>query len=134
MVYQNKHEQICKKWHTLLCKIDGKGIFEYELFKNVFSETFDILQPLSEELAVPKECMEVFLAADRFARHFVTGISKEHDAAGELTGRMLWDCGMICNDNLIEGFFDNEIQKAVCYKDVDEAVAVLAEKYAKDYD
>jgi hypothetical protein len=133
-VYQNKHEVICKKWHTLLCKIDRKGIFEYELFKNVFSETFDVLQLLSGMPAVPKECMEVFLAADRFARHFVTGISKEHDAAGELTGRMLWDCGMICNDNLIEGFFDNEIQKAVCYKDVDEAVAVLAEKYAKDYD
>ena len=46
---------------------------------------------------------------------------------------MLWDCGMICNDDLIEGFFDNEIQKAVYYTDVDEAVAVLAEKYAKDY-
>ena len=133
MVYQNKHEQVCKKWHTLLCQIDGKGIFEYELFKNVFCETFDILQPFSGQPIVPKECMELFLAADRFARHFVTGISNEHDA-GELTGRMLWDCGINCDVDLIEGFFDKESQKTVYYTDVDEAVAVLAEKYAKDYD
>lgn len=66
MVYQNKHEQICKKWHTLLCQIDGKGIFEYELFKNVFCETFDILQPLSGQPVVPKECMELFLLAAVF--------------------------------------------------------------------
>ena len=126
-------EQLCKKWHDLLCMIDGEGQFDYALFKDAFSGTFAILQSLSTKACIPKTCMELYLAADRFARHFVTGISKEHDAAGELALAMLWDCGIGSSEKLIEGYFDQECQKYISYTDVDSAIAVLAEKYATDY-
>lgn len=84
-------DQLCNKWHNLLCKIDREGFFDYALFKEAFSETFRVLQPLSTQPSIPKEYMELYLIADKFARHFVTGISKKHDAAGELTLEMLWD-------------------------------------------
>ena len=78
--------------------------------------------------------MQLYLAADRFARHFVTGIGKEHDAAGELTLEMLWDCGIGCKEDVAEGYFDNNTQKSISYAGIDSAISSQAEKYAEDYD
>ena len=127
-------DQLCNKWHNLLCKIDREALFDYALFKEAFSEPFKILQPISVQPSIPKEYMELYLVADKFARHFVTGISKEHDAAGELTLEMLWDCGIGCTEDIVESYFDNDIHKNISYTDVDSAICALAEKYAEDYD
>lgn len=127
-------KQICSKWHKLLCMIDREGQFDFALFKEAFSETFEILQPLSTQPYIPKAYVELYLIADKFARHFVTGISAEHDAAGELALEMLWDCGIACSEDLVEGYFDEEHQKSISYTDIDSAITTLAEKYAKDYD
>ena len=127
-------EPTIRKWYILLRKIDSARFFDCMMFKEAFSKTFELLQPLSVQSVVPKNYMELVMAADCFARHFVTGISKEHDAAGELTGMMLWDCAIACSDKPADGFLDKETQKRISYTDVDSAIVALAEKYAVDYD
>ena len=47
---------------------------------------------------------------------------------------MLIDCGVVCADIKVVDTFDFALQKYIPYADVDAAVAMLAEKYAADYE
>ena len=82
---------------------------------------------------MPKDYMELFLAAHSFAEHGVSGYCKEHDAAVDLTGKMLVDCGIIYAEAKLIAVFDFEFLKDIPYTDVDAAISMLAEKYAADY-
>ena len=127
-------KEISHQWNPLLCKIEREMVFDFPLFKVAFEEPFKLLQPFSTQQHRPKAYMELYLVANKFAGHFVTGISAEHDAAGELALAMLWDCGIGCCEELAEGYFDEEIQQYISYMDIDSAVTALAEKYVQDYD
>lgn len=130
---QGKMQVLCNQWHTLLCHIDREYIFDYDLFKTAYLGTFDILRSVSCQRAVPKEYMDLFWYANDFATHFVTGISAEHDAAGELTGLMLNACCFECGDKLAAEWFDKESGQRYAFGDVDASVAVLAKQYEDDY-
>lgn len=123
---------LCSQWHTLLCQINRECRFDYALFKTTYRDTLKILRHLSCEAAVPKVYMELFCAADAFATHFVTGISAAHDAAGELTGRMLYFCCMTENNKMIDTWTDNDGQ-VYAFADVDASVTALAKQYEADY-
>lgn len=132
-----KREQLsilCEQWQDILDKIDTEDFFDLELFRDTFSESFKILQPLARKEAIPKDYMQLVLAAHCFAEHGVSGYCKEHDAAVDLTGKMLIDCGVVCADIKVVDTFDFALQKYIPYADVDAAVAMLAEKYAADYE
>lgn len=124
---------LCKQWHMLLAKIDKEGFFDLPLFRDTFSKTFEVLSPLAQEKAMPKDYMELFLAAYSFATHSVSGYCKEHDAAVDLTGKMLVDCGIIYADAKLIAVFDFELLRDIPYTDIDAAIAILSEKYAADY-
>lgn len=126
--------KLCEQWQDILTLIDIEDFFDLELFCKTFSNTFKILQPLAKKDAIPKDYMQIIFAAHCFAEHGVSGYCKEHDAAVDLTGKMLTDCIIISAGTEIVDTFDFELQKYVSYTDIDAAVATLAEKYASDYE
>ena len=130
---QGKMKVLCNQWHALLCHIDREYMFDYDLFKTAYLGTFNILRSVSCQRAVPKKYMDLFCYANDFATHFVTGISAEHDAAGELTGLMLNACCFACGDKLAAEWFDKESGQRYAFGDVDVSVAVLAKQYENDY-
>ena len=126
--------ELCEQWQDLTVKIDTDDFFDLDLFCSSFSKTFKVLQPLAKQEAVPKDLMQLLFAAHCFAEHGVSGYCKEHDAAVDLTGKMLVDCSIVCADRKLVDTFDFELQKYIPYADANAAVAMLAEKYAADYE
>ena len=121
------------KWHQLLSKIDRLGEFDFPLFREAYLETLAILRPLSVASAIPKEQLYLMVMAEEFASHFVTGISAEHDAAGELTAMMLSACCYHRSETPPTHWTAHSCDGCYSLDQVEETLAALAENYAEDY-
>lgn len=128
---QNK---LCEQWRDIMVKLDTEDFFDYPLFCDTFSKTYEALEPLAQEEVIPKSQMRLFLAAHAFAVLGMSGYCKECDAAGDLTLKMLMRCGIIYSEEKRTSVWDFELKKRIPLTDVDVAIAILAEKFAADYE
>lgn len=129
-----QRNKLCDQWRDLMVKLDTEDFFDYPLFCDTFSRTYEALQHLAQEEAVPKNHMRLFLTAHTFAVQGMSGYCKECDAAGDLTLKMLMHCGIIYSEEKFTSVRDVKLHKTIPLTDVDAAIAILAEKFAADYE
>lgn len=129
-----QRNKLCEQWRDLMAKLDTEEFFDYPLFCDTFSKTYEALEPLAQEEVIPKSHMRLFLEAQAFAVFGMSGYCKECDAAGDLTLKMLMRCGIIYSEEKFTSIWDFKLKKRIPLTDVDAAIAMLAEKFAADYE
>lgn len=133
MNFQQKNK-LCDQWRDLVVKLDTEEFFDYPLFCDTFSKTYEALESLAQEKVIPKSHMRLLLEAHAFAVVGMSGYCKECDAAGDLTLKMLMRCGIIYSEEKFTTVRDFKLKKSIPLTDVDAAIAILVEKFAADYE
>ena len=80
------------KWLKLYTNTAYNKNFNYDLFKNVFIDTFRAVQHLSYQESVEKKYITLLMILNDFQNTRLIRISEEHRAACHLTHEMTKDC------------------------------------------